>query len=193
MSTQSTGDILAAQKARFKTHKQSLAEQITIPQPADLQIKTPFLMKPKAPTWDDVVEQLTPIVNYPGLWITIQERFDAGYGAELLTVAEIAKERHTKERPNNYFAAAVSKTSNKWETITLQKVHETWEIRRNSQEVIDRLKLEPRVYMKVLALAWKLKSSIVRFLGLATEQGTGIKNPAGVFFKLAGAAAQTAP
>lgn len=192
MSTQTTGDILAGMKDKYSLKDRPLTEQVVIPAPADQIIKMPILIKPKAPTWEELVAFLSPIVNFQGLWVTIAERYHAGYGAELITAAEIAMERHKKDKPNNYFAAAISKNSGKWDKLTLQTVRDTWEIRRNAQEVIDRLKLEPRVYLKVLSLAWKLKGTIVRFLSMATEQGTGIKNPAGIFFKLTAAAVQTA-
>ena len=78
----------------------------------------------------------------------------------------------------------VSKKSGNWHTKTLQVVYATWEVRRNAREVIERLKLKAESTKAVLALAWRLKGSIMRFLGIATEQGTGIKNPAGVFFAL---------
>ena len=77
-----------------------------------------------------------------------------------------------------------SKKAGKWATITLTMVHETWQVRRNALQVVERLKLSYGSMKAVLALSWRLKGSIMRYLGLATEQGTGIRNPAGVFFAL---------
>lgn len=78
----------------------------------------------------------------------------------------------------------VSKKAGNWATKTLQVVHETWEVRRNALKVMEQLHLAASSTKAIFALAWRLKTSILRFLGIATEQGTGIKNPAGVFFAL---------
>ena len=78
----------------------------------------------------------------------------------------------------------VSKKSGNWETITRKMVHDTWDVRRNALEVVDRLKLPHDNIKAILALSWRLRGSIIRFLALATEQGTGIRNPIGLFFAL---------
>jgi hypothetical protein len=192
MGTHAAGDLLADRIAQFKQNKSALVDQVEVFQPKTGAVKLPILIRPKSPTWEELEIALSPIINFQGLWVTVAELYDEGFGAELLTVAEIAQERHKKDRPNNYFAKSISKASGNWLTRTLKTVHETWEVRRQALEAIERLKIDPRAYMKVLSLAWKLKSTIVRFVGLATEQGTNIKNPAGLFFKLAGAALRPA-
>jgi hypothetical protein len=49
---------------------------------------------------------------------------------------------------------------------------------------MDKLKLKADSAKAILAIAWRLKSSLARYLALATEQSTGIKNPIGLFFAL---------
>lgn len=146
-------------------------------------IDLPLIVKPSMPTWDDLQAKLEHVINLPGLWITIRERYDQGYGAELETAAEIALAT-AKKSPFHLFATMTSKKAGKWATKTLAMVHETWQVRRNALLVFERLKLQVGSLKAVLALSWRLKGSIMRFLGIATEQGTGINNPAGVFFAL---------
>ena len=110
-------------------------------------------------------------------------RSSAPVNGHLETAAEIALAK-AKKSPFHLFAAMVSKKSGNWATRTLQMVHDTWDVRRNALEVIDRLKLPHDNIKAILALSWRLRGSIIRYLGLATEQGTGIKNPVGVFFAL---------
>lgn len=143
----------------------------------------PILIKPAASSWEIVTQKLAQVVNLPGLMTTIRELYDQGYSAELETAVEIALARATKT-PFHLFAAMVSKKSGNWYTKTLPTVYATWEARRNALEVIERLKLKPESIRPVLALAWRLKGTILRYVGIATEQGTGITNPAGVFFAL---------
>ena len=158
----------------------------------------PILIRPTAPTWEQLVEKIDKIVNLPGLWFTITELYDAGYGAELITAAEMAMEIHAKqpkrEKPNNLFAKSISKKSGNWETKTLKLVKDAWEARQHALEVVERLDLkkEPKIYLRVLALAWKLKGTIIRYLGMAMEEGRGIKNPAGMFFAQCANALQVA-
>jgi hypothetical protein len=135
------------------------------------------------PSWDDLQAKLAHVINLPGLWITIRERYDQGYGAELETAAEIALAT-AKKSPYHLFATMTSKKAGKWATVTLAMVRETWQVRRNALHVVERLKLQVGSIKAVLALSWRLRGSIMRYLGLATEQGTGIRNPAGVFFAL---------
>jgi hypothetical protein len=143
------------------------------------------------PSWDDLQAKLAHVINLPGLWITIRERYDQGYGAELETAAEIALAT-AKKSPYHLFAAMTSKKAGKWATITLAMVRETWQVRRNALHVVERLKLQVGSIKAVLALSWRLRGSIMRYLGLATEQGTGIRNPIGVFFALTKRQPQTA-
>jgi hypothetical protein len=104
-------------------------------------------------------------------------------GAELETAAEIALAT-AKKSPFNLFAAMVSKKSGNWATRTLKMVQETWSVRRNALEVMDRLNLEAKSAKAILAMGWRLKGTMMRFLGIATEQGVGVKNPTGLFFAL---------
>lgn len=200
MTTQSTSELLATRLAHFKQtqaddqamqvhtsndNSQSLrslsgtATIFTPKPPTDL----PLLIKPPASTWEALEKQLTQVINLPGLWKTIEELYAQGYGAELATAAEIALAT-AKKSPFHLFATMTSKKAGKWSTITLNMVHETWDVRRNAREVIDRLKLPVDSVKAILALSWRLKGTIIRFLGIATERGTGIKNPIGVFFAL---------
>lgn len=144
----------------------------------------PILIKPTASSWEVLELKLKQVVNLPGFMETrIKELYEQGYGAELETAAEIAVAT-AKISQFKLFAAMVSKKAGNWHTITLQTVHTTWEVRRNALEVIERLQLKAESTKAILALAWRLRGTIIRFLGIATEQGTGIKNPAGVFFAL---------
>jgi len=144
---------------------------------------TPIIIKPAACTWEELEEKLSKIINLPGLWITVREYYEQGLGPELETAAEIALATATKS-PYNLFAAMVSKKSGNWAARTLKIVYETWEVRRNALLVMDKLNLEAKSAKAILALAWRLKGTIIRFLGIATEQGMGIKNPIGLFFAL---------
>lgn len=180
MSTQSTGDILADRLAQFKQKQQGSSQMASIILPTEAPR---IIIKPNASTWEDLEKKLSEVINLPGLWITVRELYEQGKGAELETAAEIALAKARKS-PFNMFAAMVSKKSGNWKTRTLKMVEETWEVRRNALEVLDRLKLKADSTKAILAIAWRLKSSIIRFLGLATEQGTGIKNPIGLFFAL---------
>ena len=180
MSTVTAGEVLAARMAQFKQTQEGRAAMVQVHVPKSL----PIIVKPMAASWDDLEQKLKQVINLPGLWVTVGELYDQGYGAELETAADIALAVHKKESPCNLFATMVSKKSGNWFTKTLQKVHEVWEIRRNALLVMERLNLAATTAKKVLRLAWQLKGSIMHYLGLATEQGTGIKNPAGVFFAL---------
>ena len=179
MSTVTAGAVLADRIAQFKqTQEGRAATQVYVPQ------VLPIIVKPMAASWEDLELKLKQVINLPGLWVTVGELYDQGYGAELETAADIALAVHKKESPCNLFATMVSRKSGNWTTKTLQKVHEVWEIRRNALQVMERLNLAATTAKKVLSIAWRLKGSIMHYLGLATEQGTGIKNPAGVFFAL---------
>jgi hypothetical protein len=179
MSTASVGNILAERVAQFKQTQTDRTETLRVYEPGP----QPILIKPAASSWEVLTQKLEQVINLPGLLTTVKELYDQGYGAELETAAEIALATATKS-PFHLFAAMVSKKSGNWHTKTLQVVYATWEVRRNAREVIEKLKLKAESTKAVLALAWRLKGSIMRFLGIALEQGTGIKNPAGVFFAL---------
>ena len=179
MSTVTAGEVLAARVAQFKQAQEGrVAAQVYEPK------ALPIIVKPIASSWEDLEQKLKQVINLSGLWVTVGELYDQGYAAELETAADIALAVHKKESPCNLFAKMVSKKSGNWSTKTIQKVHEVWEIRRNALQVMERLNLASTTAKKVLSLAWRLKGSIMHYLGLATEQGTGIQNPAGVFFAL---------
>jgi hypothetical protein len=180
MSTVTAGEVLADRVAQFKQTQEGRTASAQVYVPKEL----PFIVKPMAASWEDLEQKLKPVINLPGLWITVGELYDQGYGAELETAADIAVAVHKKESPCNLFAKMVSKKSGNWFTKTLKKVHEVWEIRRNALHVMERLNLAATTAKKVLSIAWRLKGSIMHYLGLATEQGTGIQNPPGVFFAL---------
>jgi len=193
MSTVSAGAVLQARYANLKQKQCNddastrYAVGITT---NNTSIDLPLIVKPSMPSWEDLQEKLEHVINLPGLWITIRELYDQGYGAELETAAEIALAT-AKKSPYHLFATMTSKKAGKWATITLAMVHETWQVRRNALQVVERLKLPVGSMKAVLALSWRLKGSIMRYLGLATEQGTGIRNPAGVFFALTKRSSQT--
>jgi hypothetical protein len=183
MSTEQIGDTLADRWAQLKQQKQpDLATTVKVYEPSE---KLHILIRPNAPSWEALERELqdVTVIAKPLIWITIKKLFEQGYGAELMTLAEMVREIHTKPNPSRLFIKMISKASGNWER-TKEKVHETWEVRRNALEVIDKLKLEVGSTKAILKLAWRLKNTIIHYLGLATEQGTGIKNPAGVFFAL---------
>jgi hypothetical protein len=180
MSTVSAREVLAARVAQIKQTQPGVGTTAQVYVPKAL----PIIVKPMAAHWEALEQKLKQVINLPGLWVTVGELYDQGYGAELETAADIALAVHKKASPCNLFAKMVSKKSGNWTTKTLQKVHEVWEIRRNALLVMERLNLAATTAKTVLSIAWRLKGSIMHYLGMATEKGTGIKNPAGVFFAL---------
>src|SRR2546421_5603944 len=114
---QCSGDATLANTVRIIAHHTS--------------IDLPLIVKPSMPTWDDLQAKLGHVINLPGLWITIRELYDQGYGAELETAAEIALAT-AKKSPYHLFATMTSKKAGKWATKTLAMVHETWQVRRNA-------------------------------------------------------------
>ena len=178
MSAESAGNILAGRLAQY-THKQGLATTLPTFQP----VTRPIVIKPAASSWEQLEQKLEQVINLPGLWITVRSLYDQGMGAELETAAEVALAT-AKKSPFNLFAAMVSKKSGNWATRTLKMVQETWSVRRNALEVMDKLKLAANSAKAILAMGWRLKGTMMRFLGIATEQGTGVKNPTGLFFAL---------
>ena len=187
MNALSAGAVLQARYASFQQKKQFNDDAPIANTVGIIANKTstalPLIVKPSMPAWEDLQVKLEHVINLPGLWITIRELYDQGYGAELETAAEIALAT-AKKSPYHLFATMTSKKAGKWATITLTMVHETWQVRRNALQVVERLKLSYGSMKAVLALSWRLRGSIMRYLGIATEQGTGIRNPAGVFFAL---------
>ncbi|MDQ2906219.1 MAG: hypothetical protein M3Y81_22085 [Chloroflexota bacterium] len=145
---------------------------------------TGFIIKPAAKNWPELQQVLLQVVNLPGFMDSrVKELFDQGYAAELETAAEIALAT-AKKSPYHLFAAMISRKRGNWQTKTLHMVQTVWEVRRNATLVLDKLNLSADSLKPVLAAAWRLKSSLIRCLGIATEQGTGILNPAGLFFWL---------
>jgi hypothetical protein len=181
MSTEHIEDTLGKRMAQLKQRRSGLADTVTAYEPPQA---LPLIIKPAVSSWADLERKLDQVINLPGLWITVRELYEAGQGAELETAAEIAQAKARKS-PYNMFAAMVSKKSGNWGSRTLQMVHDTWDTRRNALEVIHRLKLPNDSAKAILAIAWRLKGTIMRYLGMATEQGTGVKNPIGLFFALA--------
>src|SRR5258708_23505107 len=179
MSTASAGSILAERLVQYKQKQGEVDSNTSIIIP---QVQ-PIIIKPSMLSWEDLQEKLEHVINLPGLWITIRELYDQGYGAELETAAEIALAT-AKKSPYHLFATMTSKKAGKWGTITLAMVHETWQVRRNALHVVERLKLQVGSIKAILALSWRLRGSIMWHLGIATEQGTCIRNPIRVFFAL---------
>lgn len=144
----------------------------------------PVLIKPTSKSWEELKTVLEPVINLKGVWGRARTLYDQGYGAELETAAELAQKLATIMPPTHYFARSIGKNTGFWETKTLPTVHTTWDVRHNALRVIRELALKAASTMPVLALAWRLKNMILRFLAIATKQGTGINSPAGVFFAL---------
>ncbi len=188
MTTVAASALFTERLAQLKQKQLQNIEEAT----ASIPIKTykpknitSFVIKPISASWEDLQKKLEPVVNLPRFMETrVKELYDQGYGAELETAAEIAQAT-AKKGPCYLFAAMISKKSGNWETRTLKMVQATWEARKRAMQVMDKLKLKAESFKPVLALAWRLKGNIMHFLGLATEQGVGIKNPVGLFFWLA--------
>lgn len=183
MSTEHVGDMLAGRWEQIQQQNKGLAQSVKVFEAPKIN---PILIKPTAPSWEDLEKTIEQgrLINLPGVWITVRELYEQGFGAELLTLAEIVQAKHRKEHPYNMFTASISKKSGNWKKRTLQMVHETWEARRNTLEVMDKLNLPAGSTKAILALAWRLKGAIIRFLGIATEKNAGIRNAAGLFFAL---------
>ncbi len=180
MATGTVGSVLIARYAALKEKRENIMDGVRMyeaPRPM-------IIIKPASPTWEALEEKLRQVVNYEGVMRTARELYDQGYGAELETAIEIALAKYTKSRPYNYFARMISKKSGNWATRTVKVVYDTWEVRRNALLVLERLKLPFTSTKAILALSWRLRGTIIRYLGMATEQGTGIRNPAGIFFAL---------
>lgn len=169
----------AAQERRTHAHaRPTETARVFEPEPQ------PVLIKPTSKSWEELKTILKPVINLDGVWSRARTLYDQGYGAELETAAELAQKLATIMPSTHYFASSIGKKTGYWETKTLPNVQATWDVRRNALRVIRELALKAASTMPVLALAWRLKGMILRFLALATKQGTGINNPAGVFFAL---------
>lgn len=188
MSTESAGNILAERMAQFKQRQGNMKNgvQAFVPTPQKIDGRL-IAVKPIAKDWGNLLEVLEPVLDASGLYRqcilkTVRDLFNQGYAAELETVAELAQKLANKKPASHYFARSVSKRGGNWATKTLAKVRETWEVRKNALDVMEKLKLDSKITNYVLSLSWKLKGVIARFLAIATEQGYGITNPAGYFF-----------
>jgi hypothetical protein len=150
------------------------------------------LVKPSSPSWDELVILLQDVVNMPGFLETrIKYLYEQGYGAELVTAAEIARTTAYKS-PQALFTRSTSKSEDNWEKRTLAVVKKTWEARRITLEVIDKLGLtDPKQTRLILFLAHKLRSRLLQYLSMATKGEGRVKNPRGLFFALAYKAAHT--
>jgi len=180
MATKSLADIFAERDELLKQTqdaKFSHLDTVVTDQPDRIQI----VLKPVAKSWEELEVILKQVVNLQGMWNTVRELYDQGKGVELEAAAEIALARN-RQTPFQYFCGMVAKKHGNWEKHTLKTIEETWKVRQNALRVIEQLKLEAAATGFVLGLCWKFKDSIIRFLGLATEQGYNIKNPAGYFF-----------
>ena len=175
----SLADIFADRKAASK-HEGASDFRAIAPEPQKIETLQ-ITLKPTAKSWEDLEAILKDVVNLSGMWRTVRALYEQGRGAELETAAEIALARNRKT-PFQYFCGMVSKKSGNWETQTLKTVEETWRVRQNALQLMEKLKLEAKSTGYILGLCWKFKDTIIRFLGIATEQGYGIKNPAGYFF-----------
>jgi len=150
------------------------------------------LIKPSSPTWEQLVVLLQDVINMPGFLETrIKYLYEQGYGAELVTAAEIARVAAYKS-PQALFTRSTSKSEDNWEKRTLLVVKKTWEARRITLEVIDKLGLtDPKQTRLILHLAHKLRSRLLQYLSMATKGEGKVKNPKGLFFALAYKAAHT--
>ena len=191
MATEAVGETLTNKWTQLQQQREagkqgSTATQIFTPKDIEKIDLDAVVIRPASPSWEKLERELqdVTIIHKPLIWITIKNLFEQGYGAELLTAAEIARERHNRvKNPSHYFISSISKASENWGR-TLETVHETWNARGNTLAVMKKLALKATSFKAVLKLAWRLRDRIMSFLDIATEQGTGIKNPAGVFFAL---------
>ncbi len=186
MATEPAGNLFAARMELLKKQRTGQLADLPVFTSQETKIEPgAIIIRPNNPTWDELEQDLqsVTIIAKPLIWITIKNLFEQGKGAELLTAAEIAREVSKKDNPSHYFISSISKKSGNWER-TLETVHETWSVRRNAQTVMQKLVLKAESTKAILKLAWRLRDRIMSFLSIATEQGTGIKNPAGVFFAL---------
>ena len=122
MNALSVGAVLQARYASFQQKKQFNDDAPIANTVGIIANKTstalPLIVKPSMPAWEDLQVKLEHVINLPGLWITIRELYDQGYGAELETAAEIALAT-AKKSPYHLFATMTSKKAGKWATITL--------------------------------------------------------------------------
>lgn len=190
MGTESAGNILAERMAQFKQRQGNTTNgvQAFVPTPQKIDGRL-IAVKPIAKSWEELVKVLDELgaLDADGLYRqlilkTVRDLYNQGYCTEIETAAELAQKLASKKPVSHYFAASVSKRSGNWVPVTLPKVNETWEVRKNALDVMEKLKLDSKITNYVLSLSWKLKGVITRFLAIATEQGYGITNPAGYFF-----------
>lgn len=187
MGIKSFGSLMPELESRLQ-NKASL--QILDLSKYENELESP-LVKPSSPSWETLAEQLQDVINMPGFLETrIKTLFDEGFGAELITAAEIARATAYKT-PAALFTRSTSKSGDKWESVTLRTVRKAWEARKITREIIEQLNItDPKQTKLILALAHKLKSRLQMFLSMATK-GKGVTNAKAVFFALAYRAAYT--
>lgn len=143
------------------------------------------LVKPSTPSWEQLTEQIKDVVNMPGYMETrIKKLYNDGFGAELVTAAEIARATAYKSAIA-LFTRSTSASGEKWEEVTLRMVKNAWAARKTTLEIIEQLNITDEKQTKILlALAHKLKGRIYQFLSMATK-GKGVINAQAVFFSMA--------
>lgn len=151
-----------------------------------------YLIKPAfTKSWEELEKSISDLVDYSGLMKTVRELFDQGHGAEIETTAELARTLATYKKPSHYFAASISKKAGNWEKVTLKKVREVWEARRNALTVMEKLNLDPSSMKQILALSWRLKRRLLQYLSMATAKDEKINNSQALFFWLTSQKLQT--
>lgn len=142
-----------------------------------------ILIRPTTPSWEDLEKQLSEVVNLNGfIQSRLKELYDKGYGAELVTCIDIAKNTARKS-VYNLFATMTSKKAGNWETKTLPMVKTVWSVRNNTLKVLEQLGLPVGSTKAILKLCWKLRGRVNQLLHLATT-GDNIKNKQALFFWL---------
>jgi len=169
---------------RFSQLKQNRSYELIDLKKYEKVLESP-LVKPSSPAWSELKEALKDVINMPGYLETrIKALFDEGFGAELLTAAEIARATAYKSR-QALFTRSTSKSGGKWDEVTLKVIRKTWEARRNTLDVIEKLGITDAKQTKlILSLAHKLRGRILQFLSMATNKHSGVTNPKGLFFAL---------
>src|SRR5436309_16059030 len=125
MNALSAGTVLQARYASFQQKKQFNDDAPIANTVGIIANKTstalPLIVKPSMPSWEDLQAKLEHVINLPGLWTTIRELYNQGYGAELETAAEIALAT-AKKSPYHLFATMTSKNAGKSASVTLALV-----------------------------------------------------------------------
>jgi hypothetical protein len=139
-----------------------------------------ILVIPPAPTWDELLGEMQTLTSSQGHQIysnflnhRVKKLYEDGQGAALVTAMQVAKET-AKFDQIGMFVRMVSVKAGNWETMTIGTVRKLWSIRRYTREIIEKLKIDPKLTKYVLKRAWSLGSRIMACLSMATkEQGKG--------------------